>query len=605
MGAGLVQLSATDASTRGSVLGTAGKIGLAAVPILVMVIVTVPVVFLVVSAFSSGNLGSAGTTFTVDKVVDAYTDPALLRAVRNSIVLGVTVSLISTAVTLPIAWALSRTNVPGRYALIRLMTFAFYVSPLLLAMAWSGIAAPRSGFLSQIYRTIIDADNTDGVGNIYSFPGIVFVSVLHFVPICYLLLSSAFTSVSGRLEEASQMCRASQLQTFRRVTAPLITPTIIACLLQVAVFSAEEFSIPFLLGLRTGFETLPTEIVRSLSNPHADYNRAAAAGTMLLWFTILGIVLFRHFSKKGDRYATLDGKGAAGNTTDLKAWRWPACLAVSAYLFLAVGAPILALAWGSFNAYRTPSLTLDNLSTRHWVDTLSDSSTLHAMSNSVLVAFVGTIITVVVCAILSFIIIRTKFLGRAAIDYATSIPLAFPAVVLALGILWLYISLPFPLYGTLVGLGLAYAIRYLGYGVRSVNAGMLQVHSELSEAAYMCRAPMGRVIRTIIIPLLRPSLANTSVVIFVRFIQELNMTILLYTQATITVPVVMFVQLGTSLANAVYPLALLLMLVTFVCVQFLYWMPADAGSVARRRSRVKSTGLIAKRVVMSGVGAHG
>jgi iron(III) transport system permease protein len=222
----------------------------------------------------------------------------------------------------------------------------------------------------------------------------------------------------------------------------------------------------------------------------------------------------------------------------------------------------------------------------------------------VLVAFAGAIVTVLVCAVLSFIIVRTKFLGRAAIDYTTSIPLAFPAVVLGLGILWLYISAPFPLYGTLVGLGLAYAIRYLGYGVRSMSVGMQQVHSELSEAAYMCRAPTGRVIRTIIIPLLRPAIANTSVVIFVRFIQELNVTVLLYTQAIITVPVVMFVQLGTSVQNAVYPLALLLMLVTFLCVQVLYWLPTDVGSGASRRRR-KSAELIAARAVPSEVGAHG
>lgn len=586
---------------RDSVLGTAGRVGLAAVPIFVMVIVTVPVVFLLVSAFSSGNPGAAGTTFTLDKVVDAYTDPRLLKAVRNSLILGVTVSVISTVLTLPIAWVLTRTNVPGRYALIRLMTFAFYVSPLILTMAWSGIAAPRSGFLSQIYRTI-DADS-DGLGNVYSFQGIVFVSVLHFVPISYLLLSSAFTAVSGRLEEASQMCRASQWQTIRRVTAPLITPSIIACLLQVAVFSAEEFSIPFVLGLPSGYETLPTEIVRSISTPHADYNRAAAAGTMLLWFTVLGISLFRYFSKRGDRYASLDGKGTVESTTDLKAWRWPACLVVSAYLFLAVGAPILALAWGSLNAYRTTHFTFANLSTRHWADTLSSASTLHAMSNSVLVAFSGAIVTVLVCALLSFIILRTRYLGRAVIDYATSIPLAFPAVVLGLGILWVYISVPFPLYGTLFGLGLAYAIRYLGYGVRSVNAGMLQIHSELSEAAQMCRAPTGKVVRTIIIPLLRPTLAYTSVVVFVRFIQELNVTVLLYTQAIITVPVVMLVKLGTSLQNAVYPLALLLVLVTFACVQVLYWIPTDTASVARRRR--KSTRVIAERVATDEVGAHG
>jgi iron(III) transport system permease protein len=176
----------------------------------------------------------------------------------------------------------------------------------------------------------------------------------------------------------------------------------------------------------------------------------------------------------------------------------------------------------------------------------------------------------IACVVISYVILRTRAFGRAAADYSTALPLAVPAIVLGLGVLWLYIRLPLPLYGTLVGLGLAYMIRFMGYGVRAINAGMLQIHTDLIEAAHTSRARPGTVIRTVLFPLLRPTALSAWVVLFVRFIQELNMTVLLYTQAIITVPVLMFVKLSSSLQNAIYPLALLLMVVTFVCVQVIH-----------------------------------
>ena len=202
-------------------------------------------------------------------------------------------------------------------------------------------------------------------------------------------------------------------------------------------------------------------------------------------------------------------------------------------------------------------------------------------------------VTVLVCLVVSFYIVRTRARGRGFVDYAISVPVAIPSIVLGLGVLTFYLAIPLPLYGTLFGLGLAFAIRFMGYGVRSLNAGLQQIHSELTEAGYMCRASGGRVIRDIQFPLLRPTIANTWVVLFVKYAQEVNLTVLLYTQATITLPLVIFNQLSNSLLNAVYPLVLLLIAITFLCIEAIRLLPGYDSEVGHATKRVRNVSAVA------------
>lgn len=550
---------------------------LQAIPFVTTIVVLLPVAFLAIAALSDGPFQGLETQFTFAKVIVAYTDPTLLAALRNSLLLGVIVAGISTALAIPIAWLVVRTDMPWRGGFTRVMTLAFYMSPLFLAIAWAALGAPRGGVISQISQTV--TGSREGPVNIYSFGGIVFVSVLHYIPVSFLLITAALTAAAGALEDASHMSRAGHLQTFRSITLPLITPTIVSSLLQVGVFAAEQFAVPYFFGLQSNFHTLPTQLYSDLSLSRPDYNRAAAGGTMLLWFTGAGIYLFRRYSRLGDRYASLAGKASSARLVPLRGWRWPAASLILLYLFLAVGAPILALLWGSFQRFPSPVLTTETLSTFHWTNMLTQPVMLTAIKNSLLLASLAALVTVLFCFVVSFVITRTTTRGRALIDYATSAPLALPSIVLGLGILAFYLALPLPLYGTLVGLGLAYAIRYMGYGVRALNAGLQQVHSELTEAAYMSRATGPQVIRDIQLPILRPTLANVWIVMFVAFIQEVNLTVLLYTQNTITIPIVIFTQLHSALLNSVYPMTLLLLVATFICVEIVRSIPGYGSEI--------------------------
>lgn len=588
------------ASRRSAMLGRLDSRVLGVVPIVTTIVVLAPIAFLILSAFSEGNFRGTSTKFTFSKFAAAYTDHRLLKALGNSLLLGVEVAVISTALTLPMAFLLVRTNMPLRRFFTRLMTMAFYMSPLFLAVAYVAIGAPRAGLLSQIARTI-DPSST-GFGNIYTYKGIVFVQVLYYIPVSFLLISGALSAASQALEDAAHMSRASHLRTFLQITVPLIAPTLIASLLQVGVFSAEDFVVPYFLGLRSNFNTLPTQIYSNLSVADPDYNKAAAAGTMLLWFTAAAIFLFRRYSRMGDRYAALGGKASSPRIIALGKWRWPATALIALYLFLAVGAPILALVWGSLFRFPNRKLSLDGISGYNWSHMFDDPQVVPALRHTLEIAIIGALVTVLFCLVVSFVIVRTKARGRALVDYASSAPLAIPSLVLALGFLSLYLYLPIPIYGTLFGLGLAYAIRYMGFGVRSLNAGLQQVHSELTEAAYMCRASGSRVIRTIQFPMLRPTIANTWVVLFVRFALEVNITILLYTQTTNTLPVVIFNQLSGALLNSIYPLTLLLIAMTFIAVEVVRSIPGYSSEVdyTTRRSRLRRRSQLAMTGAASG-----
>jgi iron(III) transport system permease protein len=312
--------------------------------------------------------------------------------------------------------------------------------------------------------------------------------------------------------------------------------------------------------------------------------------------------------KLGDRYASMAGKSSRSiRLVELKSWRWPAASLIGVYVFLAVVAPILALIWGSLRRFPTPNLTLEGITLFNWEAMFQKPQILLAIKNTLVVAGGGALVTVIFCLILSFFVVRTRAWGRGALDYIVAIPVAIPSIVLGLGVLAFYLTAPLPLYGTMAGLAIAYAIRFMGYGVRSLNAGLQQVHSELTEAGYMSRATGPKIIRDIQFPLLRPTIANTWVVLFVHFAQEVNLTVLIYTQATITLPLIIFNQLSNSLLNAVYPITLLLIGITFVCIELVRFIPGydsqvdhTTRRVRRRRARAAARPMMEKRRAVIG-----
>src|SRR5690606_38032508 len=132
--------------------------------------------------------------------------------------------------------------------------------------------------------------------------------------------------------------------------------------------------------------------------------------------------------------------------------------------------------------------------------------TVRAIRNSLFLAVVGATVTILLCALISFLSLRTRLPGRNVLDYLSMLPLGFPGVVLAYGLLQAWINPPLVLYGTIWILFIAYMTRYLPIGVRSTSATLVQIHPELEESSLACGASWLQTFKNVTLPLLRPGI---------------------------------------------------------------------------------------------------
>ena len=120
-----------------------------------------------------------------------------------------------------------------------------------------------------------------------------------------------------------------------------------------------------------------------------------------------------------------------------------------------------------------------------------------------------------------------RYRGAWILDQLATAPLVFPALVLGLAFMQIYLSLPFAFYGTLASVILASVVRYLPYGMRYSYAGVLQIHTEIEEAAAIAGASRLTIFRRIVAPLLGPALVTCWLFVFLLSVRAVSMAILL------------------------------------------------------------------------------
>ena len=129
--------------------------------------------------------------------------------------------------------------------------------------------------------------------------------------------------------------------------------------------------------------------------------------------------------------------------------------------------------------------------------------------------------------VLAWIIYRSRMPGRGVAEYVIMFPQAVPRLVFGLGLLWAWINLPIPIYGTLWLLALAYFTVFLPLGLRTIAGVVLQVDPSLEECARVCGAPWIYQMRTVTLPLLRPGMVAAWLLIFIASVRELGVSIFL------------------------------------------------------------------------------
>lgn len=366
---------------------------------------------------------------------------------------------------------------------------------------------------------------------------------------------------------------------FRRVTAPLVMPAIYASVLIMAVRALESFEVPALLGLPNRIWVFTSRIWTVLNEKPPSFAKAGAYAMSLLILTSIGILLQARIARKARAYQTVTGKGFRPRPVQLGAWRLPAVLFIGAYFLVSVVAPLLMLAYMSTQRFYSPPTrkTLSNMSLQQYRDVLDNDLVVTALKNSLILGLGAATTVMIVTAFASWIVVRTRTPGRWLVDNLAFLPLVIPGLVLGVALLFVYLRVGLPIYGTLWILFIAYFTRYMPYGMRYSSTSMYQIGRELEESAQTSGASWFQSFRRVILPLLAPGLIAGWIYIVIVSVRELSSSILLYSPGKEVLSIVIWEQYQNGQFTQLAALGMMMVGALVVLVSIAYKLGARIG----------------------------
>ncbi|MFI5023328.1 MAG: ABC transporter permease [Alphaproteobacteria bacterium] len=462
---------------------------------------------------------------------------ALLGTTVGAALLGTAGSI---AIGAGLAWLAMRTDVPGRPLIEAVSIMPMFVPPLVGAFAWDILASPRSGILNIALRAL----HVPGVVNIYSFGGIGFVFAIYYAPYVYLFVGAALRNMDPVLEEAAALCGAGRLRTVTQITVPLVAPALLSSALLVFVLLIQLFAIPAVLGAAGNLHFISVHIWELIGFAPPKVNQASALGMLMLLLTV-ALVALQHRLLAGRSFVTVAGKGLKPKLVELGPLRWPLAALGFVYLLFVVLLPYAALILIALRRslfFSTLAAVFDpaQLSFHQFAIAFGDEVVRQSLENSLLVSLSTVAMGGALYFAIAYIVHRTRLPGRRLLDLIAVLPVAIPGLIIGLGYLWSWISLPIGIYGTLWIIIFAYVSQFSPQGVRAIASSLVQIHPELEEGSRLCGAGFAYTLRRVVIPLAWPGILAAMILLLVLSFRELATALFLYTSNTQVFSLTMF-----------------------------------------------------------------
>lgn len=461
---------------------------------------------------------------TLQHYIDAYGHPRHLRAIVTTLYLAVVVTVLTLLIGVPLAWATSRTNMPGR-TFTRVSVFGAFILPNFLgAIAWILLAGPNAGWLNRLWTTVFMTDG--GPFNIYSFWGLAIIMALYAYPLVYIFTTSALDLISTEMEDAAAIHGAGKYATLLKVSLPLALPAVLAACLLVFLETIALIGTPALLAVPGGFSVITTQLMEFFQFP-LRLEVAAAYSMLVVVVTALLLVIQRRvLARRG--YVSVSGKGGARRPIDIGPLKW-VLFAYSLFIAsLTVLLPLGILLMAAFSKVWTHGFTADNLTITNFVHIFTEQSTiLNALQNTFVYSLAAAIVCVVLGLAVAYVVQRRLMPFTGAVQFLSLLPIAVPGVVIAIGIYGAYSGPPFYLYGSGLIIIIAYITRFLPIAAVSSTAAMQSLNPELEDAVRILGGSRLRALRVVVAPLLKKTLLGTGILIFIIASRELSTALFL------------------------------------------------------------------------------
>lgn len=529
-------------------------IGLAAVMILV--------VFPLVRMFK-GSIFTPEGHFSFVYFQNILNDQALFEAFKNSMMIAIGATLISLIAGVPMAWAVSRTDIPLKNFIRNFTTVSMVTPPFLGAIAWIFLLGPGSGKINMLFKNLFHTHIT--LFNIFSLEGITFVISMYVYPFVFIYTASALDNMDANLEDAANILGSSKWKTAFKITLPLVAPAIISGAILSFLEAMALFGVPAVLGMSRGIFTLTTRIYQLFNYPPNFEQGAAMAIPLIIITGILLIFQYMYLRKK--QFTIISGKSSQPMLIRLGLAKWPVLAYCLLIILLSVILPYFMLLlislskiWGAQLSWS--NLTLDNFDFILFRYSLSQRSFV----NSFFLSFAAATLAVILGLIIAIYNKRTENLGRRFLHYMMVLPFAIPGIAMAVAFLWAYIKPPFNLYGTIWILLVAYIARRIPLCYMNCSDAMGQINFELEESARILGASWFKSILKITIPLLKLSLVSGWMLVFITSFRELSASILLYSPNSEVIAVTIITLFEEGEFEALAALSIIILAITLLFI---------------------------------------
>jgi iron(III) transport system permease protein len=458
----------------------------------VVALVCIPLVYLVIRVLDGGS--DAWSVLGRGRVLELVWNTVLLVGLVTgaALVLGV-----------PLAWLVTRTDLPARRFWAVAAALPLVIPSYVAALALLATFGPR-GFLQQILE---EPFGVERVPEIYGLPGAVLALTISTYPYVYLLGAAALRDLDPALEEASRSLGRSRSETFRRVTLPVLRPSLGAGALLVALYTLSDFGAVSLMQYNSLTRAIYIQY-RSL------FDRTPAATLALVLVALTAIVLvLEHYARGRVRYQ----RGAPGTARPaprirLGRWRWPAFAFCSAVVGFAL---LLPLAVMIYWLERAVSLG------REFGDVWGPAF------NSLLASTLAAGVAVAAALPVAVLAVRYEARWTRALERLSYSSNALPGIVIALSLVFFGANYAGFAYQTLGLLLFAYVVRFFPQAVASSHSALLRVDPRLEEAARGLGKSPRRAFATVTAPLVAPGLLAGAALVFLSTMKELPATLLL------------------------------------------------------------------------------
>ncbi|HOV37186.1 MAG TPA: iron ABC transporter permease [Spirochaetales bacterium] len=503
--------------------------------LILLVVVGIPVILIFLTAFfEDGKLN-------IPAFLQVLRDPDTYPALLNSFIIAGGTTLVATTVGVFFAWLVARTDLPFKRTMKALFLVPFMLPSFIGALAWKVLLSPRAGYINKFLMALFGLEKAPL--DIMSMWGIIVIESMYLFPFVFLQVESSLERMDPTLEESARISGAGLLTITRKITLPLVLPSILAGALLVALYSLAHFGVPSILGIEKGIYNIPTKIYEQIYSSGGSF-RAIRVGTVLSTILVISAALILKLQDivlKRGKYQIIAGKSMRPMVLKLRSLRIPLLIVSILYIGITVILPTVTIFLvGGLKTYGL-SFELKNLTWQNYSEIFRWKMTKDAIFNSLYLSLGAAFVTMLVGTMISYVTVKTRPKGKFILEFLGVLPFSLPGTVIALGMILTWSGrFGINLYNTPWIIFIAYIARYMAFSLKSNSAALQQVSDSLEEASRACGATHFQTLKNIVLPLIRPGMVSAFFLIFLPALRELTTSVLLYGPTTRTIGVAIY-----------------------------------------------------------------